>query len=124
MSLIDIKYQCLDVFYRYIDLDITMNRFRDYESSLEKLFVNNFFILNCFEKIVWCFAITQRYARSGMLFSTNGKIEKELKKELNEYRRIDLSKYDLSEEDKIQLENDAKEAEQYLNWLERKRKTV
>jgi hypothetical protein len=56
-----------------------------------------------------------------MLFEKNGDIEKNVRKALEDYKNLNLSEYNLSEEDIKILVEDAETTEKYFEWLDKKR---
>lgn len=62
-----IKLECMDICYGCVDRDIVGNRFIDYETSLSEAFTYDYPRCSQLEKVIWCFTLTIRLARCGML---------------------------------------------------------
>lgn len=114
------KLECLEICYSCIDRDIVGKRFIDYETSFEQAFLYDYPKLSGVEKALWCFTLISRFARSGMITNPNGILENETRKNLAMIKN-------LSSNERISISShffdDAKEAEQYINWLDSKRRT-
>ncbi len=107
-----IKLECMDICYGCIDRDIVGNRFIDYETSLSEAFTYDYPRCNQLEKAVWCFTLTIRLARCGML-------EEETRKFVKKIRSLSKSEKDTLP---AELFTDLLEVEEYLDWLDEKRK--
>lgn len=115
-----IKLECMDICYFCIDRDIVGNRFIDYEKSFNQAFTYDYPKCSQLEKAIWCFTLTIRFARCGMLTKKEGVLEKETREFVK--RIHSLSK---CEKDTLppELFTDLLEVEEYLNWLDEKRNT-
>ena len=114
-----IKLECMDICYGCIDRDIVGNRFIDYETSLSKAFTYDYPRCNQLEKAVWCFTLTIRLARCGMLMTKGGILEEETRKFVKKIRSLSKSEKDTLP---AGLFTDLLEVEEYLDWLDEKRK--
>lgn len=112
------KLKCLEICYSCIDRDISGNRFDNYETSFEQVFLYDYPKCTDIEKALWCFTLISRFARSGMLTNPNGILEGETRKNLEMVKSISSEERNLMPS---QFFDDAEEAEQYINWLDRSR---
>lgn len=111
-----IKLKCLEICYSCVDRDISANRFINYETSFEQAFFYDYPKCTDVEKALWCFTLITRFARSGMLTNPNGILEGETRKNLEMIKSIPSEERALIPS---QFFDDAEEAEQYINWLDR-----
>lgn len=88
MELIKIKLECIDLFYSCVDRDISGNRFEDYETSFEQVFVYDYPFISNIEKAVWCLTMVIRFARSGLLLCENASLEQETKKAIEFLEKV------------------------------------
>ena len=114
------KLKCLEICYSCVDRDISGNRFVNYETSFEQVFLYDYPRCTDIEKALWCFTLISRFARSGMLTNPNGILEVETRKNLEMVRAISA---DERASIPSQFFIDADEAEQYIKWLDCNRKT-
>lgn len=114
------KLKCLEICYSCIDRDISGNRFVNYETSFEQVFLYDYPRCTDIEKALWCFTLISRFARSGMLTNPNGILEVETRKNLEMVKSIPSEERTLIPS---QFFDDADEAEQYIKWLDCNRKT-
>lgn len=120
MSITEVKLECMDSFYSCIDRDICSDRFEDYETSFAQVFVNEFPFISDIEKVIWCFTMVIRFARSGMLLCKNGILEEETLKSIDFMKKTSqFSEFD--GKDLNLLMKDLNEVEDYFEWLEKKR---
>lgn len=114
-----IKLECMDICYGCIDRDIVGNRFIDYETSFSEAFTYDYPRCSQLEKVIWCFTLTIRLARCGMFMTKDGILEEETREFIK--RMHSLSK---NEKDTLppELLTDLLEVEEYLDWLDEKRK--
>lgn len=112
------KLKCLEICYSCIDRDISEKRFVNYETSFEQVFLYDYPKCTDIEKALWCFTLISRFARSGMLTNPNGILEGETRKNLEMIKSIPSEERALIPS---QFFDDAEEAEQYINWLDRSR---
>lgn len=120
MNLTKIKLECMDLFYFYVDVDISSNSFVDYEISFAKLYTYDFYRMSDIEKAVLCFTIVIRFARCGMLLSRNSDIEQETIKAIGYVKKSQLS--ELDKNDRAELLQDLDEVISYLKWADEKRR--
>jgi len=118
MNLTKIKLECMDLFYFYVDVDISSNSFVDYEISFAKLYTYDFYRMSDIEKAVLCFTIVIRFARCGMLLSRNSDIEQETIKAIDYVKKSQLSELDKNDRD--ELLQDLDEVISYLKWADEK----
>lgn len=114
-----IKLECLETCYSCIDRDIVGDRFVNYETSFEQVFLYDYPKLSNIEKAIWCFTLIIHFARSGMVTMPNGTLEIETRSNLMKTKLLSTSERAVLPS---QFFDDAKEAEQYINWLDCKRK--
>ena len=113
-----IKLECMDICYFCIDRDIVGNRFIDYETSLSEAFTYDYPRCSQLEKAIWCFTLTIRFARCGMLMTKDGILEEETRKFVEKINSLSMC-----EKDSLlpEIFTDLSEVEQYLDWLDEKR---
>ena len=114
-----IKLECMDICYGCVDRDIVCNIFIDYEISFEQAFTYNYPWLELIEKNIWCFTLIIRFARCGMLTKKEGFLEEETRKFVKKIRSLSKSEKDTLP---AELFTDLLEVEEYLDWLDEKRK--
>lgn len=114
-----IKLECMDICYGCIDRDIVGNRFIDYETSLGEAFTYDYPQCSYLEKAIWCFTLIIRFARCGMLTKKEGFLEEETRKFVKKIRSLSKSEKDTLP---AELFTDLLEVEEYLDWLDEKRK--
>lgn len=112
----EIKLNCMDIFYSCIDRDVVSERFIDYETSFEQVFVYDYPKKEHIEKIIWCFTLVIRFSRCGMLLKENGKLYEETLKNINYIKSLPTQK---AHELPSELFDDLKEVESYLKWLKK-----
>lgn len=120
MNITKIKLSCMDLFYRCVDTDLSVNLFKDYETSFGQVFVYDFPNLSDIEKAIWSFTMVIRFARSGMLLHKNGDLERETLKSLD-FVKNNSELLELNEDDRNELMKDYKEVISYFVWLKEKR---
>lgn len=114
------KLECLEICYSCIDRDISENRFINYETSFEQALLYDYPKRSDIEKALWCFTLISRFARSGMITSPHGVLERKTRKSLEMVKSLSSKE---KEAMPSQFFDDAKEAEQYINWLDNNRRT-
>lgn len=114
-----IKLECMDICYACIDRDIVGNIFIDYETSFDQAFTYDYPRCNQLEKAIWCFTLTIRLARCGMLMTKGGVLEEETRKFVKRMHSLPKCEKDTLP---TELFTDLLEVEEYLNWIDEKRK--
>jgi hypothetical protein len=113
------KLECLENFYSWVDEFYAERKVANYDLAVSKTFAN--VSLNPLEKIIWYFTIISRFERNAMLLTKDSSLEIDARKALDDYKTLNLSEYNLSEEDIEILAEDAKTTEKYFEWLDKKR---
>ena len=115
-----IKLECMNICYACIDRDIVGNIFIDYETSFSQAFTYDYPRCSQLEKAIWCFTLTIRLARCGMLMAKGGVLEEETRKFVKKIHSLSKCEKDTLPPE---LFTDLLEVEEYLNWLDKKRNT-
>jgi len=114
-----IRLECMDICYGCVDRDIVGKRFIDYEISFEQAFTYNYPWLELIEQNIWCFTLIIRFTRCGMLTKKEGVLEKETRMFVEKIHSLSQC-----EKDNLppELFTDLSEVEDYLEWIDEKRK--